>query len=189
MLKVTNVTKKFGELTAVNDLSFEVTKGQVFGIAGPNGAGKSTLYNLITGLYSFEGSILFNNQEISDRPPHKIANLSISRTFQILQTFPSLSVEKSIEAGNYFGSKDGFEQEYVNRILEFTNLKDKRDAMTGQLNLLNKMMLMIGAALATKPEISMLDEPMAGSNAKEIIKLMDLIRRINKDLQGNHHYY
>ncbi len=183
MLKVTNVTKKFGELTAVNDLSFDVTKGQVFGIAGPNGAGKSTLYNLITGLYSFEGSISFNNQEIGGLPPHKIANLGISRTFQIPQTFPSLSVEKSIEVGNYFGSKDGFEQDYVDRILEFTNLKDKRDAMTGQLNLLDKKMLMIGAALATKPEILMLDEPMAGSNAKEIIKLMDLIRRINQDLK------
>ncbi len=183
MLKVTNVTKKFGELTAVNDLSFDVTQGQVFGIAGPNGAGKSTLYNLITGLYSFEGSISFNNQEIGGLPPHKIANLGISRTFQIPQTFPSLSVEKSIEVGNYFGSKDGFEQNYVDRILEFTNLKDKRDAMTGQLNLLDKKMLMIGAALATKPEILMLDEPMAGSNAKEIIKLMDLIRRINQDLK------
>lgn len=183
MLKVTNVTKKFGELTAVNDLSFDVTQGQVFGIAGPNGAGKSTLYNLITGLYSFEGSISFNNQEIGGLPPHKIANLGISRTFQIPQTFPSLSVEKSIEVGNYFGSKDGFEQDYVDRILEFTNLKDKRDAMTGQLNLLDKKMLMIGAALATKPEILMLDEPMAGSNAKEIIKLMDLIRRINQDLK------
>ncbi|MCP3940200.1 MAG: ABC transporter ATP-binding protein [Desulfobacteraceae bacterium] len=183
MLKITNVTKKFGELTAVNNLSFEVAKGQVFGIAGPNGAGKSTLYNMISGLYSFEGSITFNNQSLGGLPPHKIAKLGISRTFQIPQTFPSLNVEKSIGVGNHFGSKDGFEQKYVDKILEFTNLADKRKAMAGQLNLLDKKMLMIGAALATKPEILMLDEPMAGSNATEIIKLMDLIQHINQDLK------
>ncbi len=99
------------------------------------------------------------------------------------QTFPSLTVAKSVGVGNHFGSKDGFEQDYVDYILEFTNLADKKDAMAGQLNLLDKKMLMIGAALATKPEILMLDEPMAGSNAKEILKLMDLIQRINRELK------
>lgn len=182
MLNVENVTKKFGELTAVNDLSFKVAKGQVFGIAGPNGAGKSTLYNLITGLYSFEGSILFNKQEISHLAPHKIAKLGIARTFQIPQTFPSLTVAKSVGVGNHFGSRDGFEQDYVDHILEFTDLADKQDALAGQLNLLDKKMLMIGAALATKPKILMLDEPMAGSNAMEILKLMDLIQRINQEM-------
>jgi len=182
MLKLRNVTKKFGELTAVNNLSFEVSQGQVFGIAGPNGAGKSTLYNLISGLYSFEGSILFNNKDISGLQPHKIAKLGISRTFQIPQTFPSLTIEKSIGVGNYFGSRDGFEPSYVDRIIDFVNLTDKRKKLTGQLNLLDKKMLMIGAALATKPAILMLDEPMAGSNAKEIKSLMELIKRINQDM-------
>ncbi len=182
MLKVTKVTKKFGALTAVNALSFDVTQGQVFGIAGPNGAGKSTLYNLISGLYPFEGSITFNGQELCGLPPHKIAKLGISRTFQIPQTFPSLTVEKSIGVGSHFGSKEGFDQVYVDKILEFTHLGAKRDTFTGQLKLLDKKMLMIGAALATQPEILMLDEPMAGSNAKEINELMDLIRRINQEL-------
>ncbi len=182
MLNVTNVTKKFGELTAVNDLSFSVSKGQVFGIAGPNGAGKSTLYNLISGLYPFDGTISFKDKDIAGLPPHKIAKLGISRTFQIPQTFPSLSVKQSMTVGNYFGSKDGYQKEYVDTILEFVNLADKQDEMTGQLNLLDKKTLMIGAALSTKPDILMLDEPMAGSNAKEILKLMDLIKRINQDL-------
>ena len=182
MLNVTNVTKKFGELTAVNDLSFSVAEGQVFGIAGPNGAGKSTLYNLITGLYSFEGDISFKDRNISGLPPHKIAKSGISRTFQIPQTFPSLNVRQSMGVGSYFGSKNGYQKDYVDRILEFVNLADKQDEMTGQLNLLDKKMLMIGAALSTKPDILMLDEPMAGSNAKEILKLMDLIQRINQDL-------
>lgn len=182
MLEVRNVTKKFGELTAVNNLSFTVEKGQVFGIAGPNGAGKSTLYNLITGLYPFEGSIRFQGEEIRGYPSHKIAKLGISRTFQIPQTFPSLTVAKSVEIGNYFGSDRGFDPDYVTEILKFVDLYDKRGERTGQLKLLDKKMLMIGAALATRPQILMLDEPMAGSNSKEILSLMDLIRRINKDM-------
>ena len=182
MLRVTNVTKKFGALTAVNNLSFEVEQGQVFGIAGPNGAGKSTVYNLITGLYAFEGSIYFKEQDISGLPPHRIARLGIARTFQIPQTFPSLTVEKTVEVGSYFGSRQGFDKNHVDQILAFVSLAEKKDILTGSLNLLDKKMLMIGAALATRPEILMLDEPMAGSNSKEILRLMDLIRRINQDL-------
>lgn len=182
MLRVTQVTKKFGELTAVNNLSFEVAQGQVFGIAGPNGAGKSTVYNLITGLYDFEGAISFKDQDISGLPPHRIARLGIARTFQIPQTFPSLTVAKTVEVGSYFGSQTGFDRDHVDEVLTFVNLSDKKHALTGSLNLLDKKMLMIGAALATRPEILMLDEPMAGSNSKEILRLMDLIRRINQDL-------
>ena len=182
MLEIKNVTKKFGELTAVNNLSFTVEKGRVFGIAGPNGAGKSTLYNLITGLYPFEGSIKFEGEEIRGYPSHKIAKLGIARTFQIPQTFPSLTVAKSIEIGNYFGSDQGFDPGYVTEILKFVDLYDKRDESTRQLKLLDKKMLMIGAALATRPKILMLDEPMAGSNSKEILSLMDLIKRINSDM-------
>ncbi len=182
MLEIKNVTKKFGELTAVNNLSFTVEKGRVFGIAGPNGAGKSTLYNLITGLYPFEGSIKFEGEEIRGYPSHKIAKLGIARTFQIPQTFPSLTVAKSIEIGNYFGSDQGFDPDYVTEILKFVDLYDKRDESTRQLKLLDKKMLMIGAALATRPKILMLDEPMAGSNAKEILSLMALIQRINSDM-------
>ena len=95
MLKAIHVTKKFGELVAVNDLSFEVKKGQIFGIAGPNGAGKSTVYNLITGFYPFEGTIAFDGRNISGLPPYRIAQMGISRTFQIPQTFPSLTVKKA----------------------------------------------------------------------------------------------
>ncbi len=182
MLEITKVTKKFGELTAVNNLSFAVEKGQVFGIAGPNGAGKSTLYNLITGLYSFDGSIEFEGREIRGLPPHTIARLGIARTFQIPQTFPSLTVEKSVGIGNYFGSEEGYDLAYIDEILKFVNLYDKREESTGQLKLLDKKMLMIGAALATRPKILMLDEPMAGSNAKEILSLMELIKRINQDM-------
>lgn len=182
MLTLTNVTKKFGELVAVNDLSFEVEEGQIFGIAGPNGAGKSTVYNLITGFHSYEGRIEFQGKKLSGMPPYKIAKAGIARTFQIPQIFPSLTVEKSISVGSRFGSRDGLDSDHVAEVIRFVGLSREKNQETGQLNLLGKKKLMIGAALATKPQMLMLDEPMAGSNASEIKALMELIRRINGEI-------
>ena len=182
ILEAINVTKKFGELKAVNDLSFEVQKGQIFGIAGPNGAGKSTVYNLITGFYNFDGKIEFEGRDISGLPPYRIAKAGIARTFQIPQTFPSLSVQKGISVGSRFGAAGGLDPAHVDEVIRFVDLEKERTQNTGLLNLLGKKKLMIGAALATKPKILMLDEPMAGCNASEIKSLMNLISRINQDL-------
>ena len=182
ILEAINVTKKFGELKAVNDLSFEVQKGQIFGIAGPNGAGKSTVYNLITGFYNFDGKIEFEGRDISGLPPYRIAKAGIARTFQIPQTFPSLSVQKGISVGSRFGAAGGLDPAHVDEVIRFVDLEKERTQNTGLLNLLGKKKLMIGAALATKPKILMLDEPMAGCNASEIKSLMKLISRINQDL-------
>lgn len=182
MLRLKNVTKKFGELVAVNDLSFKVEKGWIFGIAGPNGAGKSTVYNLITGYYPFKGRIEFNGRNISGMPPYRIAKAGIARTFQIPQIFPSLSVEKSISVGSRFGNRKGLDPDHVENVIRFVELEEEKSLKTGQLNLLGKKKLMIGAALATRPKLLMLDEPMAGSNAQEIKALMELIRRINDEM-------
>jgi len=183
ILEVDHVTKKFGELVAVNDLSFAVKPGQIFGIAGPNGAGKSTVYNLTTGFYKFDGRIRFNGKTISGLPPHRIAQRGIARTFQVPQTFPSLTVEKSVSVGNRFGARGRFDPDYVETIIDFLDMQAIRHQPTGQLNLLGKKKLMMGAALATRPKILMVDEPMAGSNANEIKELMDFIRRINADME------
>jgi branched-chain amino acid transport system ATP-binding protein len=166
----------------VNDLCFEVQKGQIYGIAGPNGAGKSTLYNLITGFYDYEGKIEFDGKDITGLPPYRIAKAGIARTFQIPQTFPSLSVHRSICVGSRFGAPGGLDKEHVEEVLRFVDLEKERYQKTGLLNLLGKKKLMIGASLATKPRILMLDEPMAGCNATEIKSLMELIRKINQDL-------
>ena len=182
MLKTTHLTKNFGQLTAVNDLSFEVKEGQIYGIAGPNGAGKSTVFNLITGFYPYEGKIEFEGRDISGLPPYRIAKAGIARTFQIPQTFPSLSVHRSICVGSRFGAPGGLDTAHVEEILRFVDLEKERYQKTGLLSLLGKKKLMIGAALATKPRILMLDEPMAGLNALEIKAMMDLIRRVNSDL-------
>jgi branched-chain amino acid transport system ATP-binding protein len=182
MLKAFNVTKRFGALKAVDNLSFEVKKGQIFGIAGPNGAGKSTVYNLITGFHKYEGKIEFNGRDISGKPPYRLAKAGIARTFQIPQIFPSLGVEKSISVGSRFGAAGGLNPKYVDEVIRFVDLEKERSQNTALLNLLGKKKLMIGAALATKPKILMLDEPMAGCNPKEIQSLMGLIVRINRDL-------
>jgi len=182
MLKAFNVTKRFGALKAVDNLSFEVQKGQIFGIAGPNGAGKSTVYNLITGFHNYEGKIEFDGRNITGKPPYRIAKAGISRTFQIPQTFPSLSVQKTISVGGRFGAAGGLDPAHVNEVIRFVNLEKERFQNTALLNLLGKKKLMIGAALATKPKILMLDEPMAGCNPMEIKSLMELIGRINRDL-------
>jgi len=182
MLKACNITKRFGALKAVDNLSFEVRKGQIFGIAGPNGAGKSTVYNLITGFYSYEGKIQFNGRDISGLPPYRIAKAGIVRTFQIPQTFPSLSVQQSISVGSRFGAAGGLDPAHVDEVIHFVDLEKERFQNTGLLNLLGKKKLMIGAALATKPAILMLDEPMAGCNPTEIRNLMELISKINREL-------
>jgi branched-chain amino acid transport system ATP-binding protein len=182
MLKLSNVTKRFGALIAVNNLNLEVEKGQIYGIAGSNGAGKSTIYNLITGFYNYEGKIEFNGKSISRLRPYQIVKRGISRTFQIPQTFPSLSVEDSIDIGNRFGNTKTYSRKKVDEIIDFMDLGTERKQKTGTLDLLGKKKLMISAALATNPELLMLDEPMAGSNAHEIRALMELIQRINREL-------
>jgi branched-chain amino acid transport system ATP-binding protein len=182
ILKAINVTKKFGALKAVDDLSFEVQAGQIFGIAGPNGAGKSTVYNLITGFFPYEGTIEFDGRNLTGMPPYRIAKAGIARTFQIPQIFPSLTVHKSISVGSRFGAKGGLDPAHVDQVIQFVDLEAERLQHTDLLNLLGKKKLMIGAALATKPKILMLDEPMGGCNAMEIRSLMDLILRINREL-------
>lgn len=182
MLHVESLTKRFGALVAVNNLSFDVQEGQIFGIAGPNGAGKSTLYNLITGNYSYDGKIALEGRDINGLAAHRIAKIGIARTFQVPEIFPSLTVEETIHVGSRFGAEGGVDLAHSDEIIDFVGINDERHQSTGLLNLLGKKKLMIGAALATKPKMLMLDEPMAGSNATEILSLMELIKRINQEL-------
>lgn len=182
MLKAIGVTKTFGALKAVNNLSFELEEGQIFGIAGPNGAGKSTVFNLISGFYPYEGAIELQGRNLAGMRPHQIAKAGISRTFQVPQIFPSLTVKESISVGSRFGASGGLDQDHVDRTIEFVGLVEKYHQNTSHLNLLDKKKLMIGAALATNPKVLMLDEPMGGCNATEIKQLMKLITQINREL-------
>jgi len=183
ILQCKNLTKQFGKLTAVDDLSFDVRKGEIFGIAGPNGAGKTTLYNMITGIYQGTGEILFEGEDLNGMRAHRICRKGIARTFQIPQLFLTLSVYENIRVGAHFGSpeKDN-EPGNIQSVLEFTELMGKRDAKAANLNLWDKKMTMIAAALATHPRLLLLDEPIAGLNPSEIRMMVDRIRRINTEL-------
>lgn len=105
ILEVKNVTQRFGELRAVDNLSFTVEKGEVFGIAGPNGAGKSTLFNMITGFYRYSGEIIFDKVNISKLRPHQVCHKGIARTFQIPQLFLTLPLAENLKVGTHFGAK------------------------------------------------------------------------------------
>ena len=184
ILKVESVTKTFGKLTAIDDLSFAVEQGEIFGIAGPNGSGKTTLFNLITGVYPYTGKIFFNGQAINGLSSHQICHRGVARTFQIPQLASSLSVHENIRAAAHFGAKLDRRKvsAKVSEIIEFTGLEQQEHAPCSNLKLLDKKLAMIAAALATGPKLLLLDEPIAGLNPTEILQAVEIFKKINNEL-------
>jgi len=183
ILEVRQVTKRFGQLAAVNNLSFEVEEGEVFGIAGPNGAGKTTLFNLISGLYSGEGEIIFEGQRINGLRPYQICRKGLVRTFQIPTVFSTMSVYDNVRVGAHFGSdyRDD-EDSIIRNVLDLVGLKGKESVEAKHLSLFDKKLTMLAATLATHPRLLMLDEPIAGLSPLEIQQSVALFKKINKEL-------
>jgi len=183
---VRNLNKQFGELIATDNLSFEVEEKEILGIAGPNGAGKTTLFNLITGILTGEGEILYKDKNIHGLPPYKICRMGITRTFQIPTLFNTLTVYENLLIGGYFGHHGSFrlikEDSYAKEALKFIGLESKAEVEARTLNLYEKKLTMMGACIATHPEILLLDEPMGGLNPAEMKKFVDKINKINKNL-------
>jgi branched-chain amino acid transport system ATP-binding protein len=183
ILKCKNVTKRFGELVAVNSLSFEVEKGEVFGIAGPNGAGKTTVFNLINGIYQGSGDIIFDGENISGLSVHQICHKGIARTFQIPQLFLTLPVFQNVRVGAHFGAPGvRNKMEHIKEAIGFVGLTGKENVIAANLNLLDKKLTMLAAALATKAKLILLDEPIAGLNPAEVRQCMAMIEKVNKQL-------
>jgi branched-chain amino acid transport system ATP-binding protein len=184
ILKVENVSKFFGKLAAVHDLSFDVDKGEVFGIAGPNGAGKTTLLNVIAGRYRGSGKIIFRDTNISGLRPHQICNRGIARTFQIPLLFLPLSIFQNVRVGAHFGVRKDAENEdeRIRLAVDFVGLNGMEGIPAKNLDLFHKRLTMFAAALATKPGLLLLDEPIGGLSPVEIRNLMTLIKRINEEL-------
>lgn len=189
ILQCDRVTRLFGALAAVNELSFCVDRGQLYGIAGPNGAGKTTLFNLLSGHVKItSGDIRFNGEPIQDLPPHRICHRGIARTFQIPQVFGSGTVEENVLVGAYFGRREklpglGFDRDTNNRVdraLALTGLEPKRRGSAQAASVFDKKRMMIASALATEPELLMLDEPFGGLNHGEIDELMILIEQLRR---------
>jgi branched-chain amino acid transport system ATP-binding protein len=179
ILETRGVSKSFGKLTALVDVSFQVEEGEIFGIAGPNGAGKSTLFNVIAGVYPpSSGRVLFEGHDITSLKPDQVCHRGIARTFQIPTTFHSMTVYDNIRVGAIFG---GGEKVHIADIVEFLALGDKAHQPARDLDLYTTKLVMLGAALATDCRLLMLDEPMAGMSMVEIERFLTLVRKINQE--------
>jgi branched-chain amino acid transport system ATP-binding protein len=184
LLSLTGVTKRFGGLAAVNDLSFSLHEGEILGVIGPNGAGKSTMVNLIGGsLAPTSGTIFYRGREINRRPPNRRAHLGIARTFQVAQPFMGLNVRENVMVGAFFGQRvlDRTRAlRIADGVLERVNLAHKATFKGDQLTIADRKRLEVARALATNPRLLLLDEVMAGLNATEVAQAVELIRQINQ---------
>ena len=195
ILKFEHVVKRFGGITASNDINIDVPKGSIYGIIGPNGAGKTTLFNMVTGVYDCtEGEIRFLDQKINGLPTHIIAQKGIARTFQNIRLFGDLSVYENLltacQKNISYTLMDGIlrtrkcrkqeeeMQKYCNTLLKEVGLYEMRDQRANNLPYGMQRRLEIARALAVRPQIILLDEPAAGMNEEESAQLSEFIRTI-----------
>ena len=198
ILQIKGVTKRYGGLTANNDISFDVAKGEVLSVIGPNGAGKSTLFKLIAGFVTpTQGEVFFKGARISGMAPHKVARLGLVRTFQETTIFKSMTVRENVIVahhlrskasllGFFFGSaqarsdEEGFAKS-ADDIIDFLGLAAIRDEMASNLPQGHLRALGMAIGLATHPEVILLDEPFAGMNHDETMKMVALVRRLRDE--------
>ena len=195
LLEICGVTKVFGGLTAVDNVSFDVRRGSIVGLIGPNGAGKTTVFNLITGNYRCDrGEIVFDGQLLSRLSPHEIVYLGIARTFQTIRLFQNMSVLENVLAGRHCRMKAGLlasmlhlpserreEREalkFALHELEFVGLREHAAQRASSLSYGNQRLLEIARALASDPRLLILDEPAGGMNEQETEELMALIKKL-----------
>jgi len=183
VLEGEGVTKYFGGLAAVSQVDFHVDQGEVVGLIGPNGAGKTTLFNLISGaLVPKSGVIRFKGEKISGLKPYQICRKGVARTFQSVKVFGNMPVLENVLLGSLFGTPTGMSSvnaaKEARGLLEFVELSALRATPAKDLTLANQKRLEVARALATKPELLLLDEVMAGLNPTEVAQAMELITRI-----------
>jgi branched-chain amino acid transport system ATP-binding protein len=183
ILQVNKVSKYFGKLAAVKGLSFEVERGEIFGIAGPNGAGKTTLFNLISGAYYGSGDIIFEGENLHGLRPFEICHNGVARTFQVPSLFSTVSIYQNIRVGAHFGVLKGKnEKERIDRVIDFVGLRGRENAIAESVDLFDKRMTMLAAALATEPRLLLVDEPIGGLSPREVRDSVTLFQKINKEL-------
>ncbi len=183
ILTIDNVSKSFGGLVAVNDVSFSLAAGQIMGLMGPNGAGKTTLVNLICGFYKPDcGMIKFNGRDITSLPAHKVSHSGLARTYQIPQPFGELTVLQNIIVAAMYGkgmNKSAAEQR-APEILERTDLVDKRDIIAKDMPTIALKRLEVARALAVDPKVLLVDEAAAGLNESELPRMLEILESIRQ---------
>jgi branched-chain amino acid transport system ATP-binding protein len=177
------VTKYFGGLAAVHNVDFTIDQGEIVGLIGPNGAGKTTLFNLISGaLPTTTGEIRYKDRKITSLKPNQICKRGIARTFQLIKLFGNMTVFENVVLGSLFGMSKDINRSDAEResleLLEFVGLSAVRATPAKDLTLANQKRLEVARALATKPELLLLDELMAGLNPAEVTLAMELVTRI-----------
>lgn len=180
VLEIRNVSKLFGGLPAVNNVTFDVKHNEILGLIGPNGAGKTTLFNLISGYHSISrGDIFYQGQKITGMAPYKICKLGIARTFQVVKPFGEMTAEGNVMVGAFCRRQDPIKaREKAREVLEFVGLGKYQNKIARSLTIADRKRLECARALATDPKVLMLDEVMAGLRPNEIDETLELIRKI-----------
>lgn len=195
ILEVAGITKRFGGLLAVSDLSFNIEEKQIMSLIGPNGAGKTTTFNMLTNFITpDEGRIIFKGEDVTGIPPHRIAEKGMIRTFQKTNIFPLATVAENISMGAFkltncnvlhiFGKTKKFKaeekrvQDKIDEVMDFFKLNDVKNILATNLSYGQKRILEMAIAMACEPELLMLDEPVAGLNPSESMDVMKLIAKI-----------
>ncbi|ESZ09989.1 ABC transporter [Mesorhizobium sp. L2C089B000] len=184
MLRLEAIQKRFGGLVVLNNIDIAVGPNELIGLIGPNGAGKSTLFNVITALYTpTQGRIRFRGEDITGTAPHRICRLGIARTFQLVRTFLTMTAFENVMVGAVYGSGGRVKHAAAaaEEALELVGLTGKRDIRTAHMTLSDRRLLEIARAVASRPGLLLLDEPMAGLNPTEIQRMVDVIRRVRTD--------
>ena len=192
ILKVEHLNKAFGGLQATNDVNYEMQTGELSGIIGPNGAGKSTFFNLLTGYYKVDsGRIFFQGKDITNWPPHRISRLGIARAFQVSNIYPALTTYENIRQAilaqqkrtlNFFTPASRLAKKETQELLEVAGLSQHADMIAGTLSQGDKKRLELAIALGSKPELLFLDEPTAGMSGEETHETMNLVKRLNQEM-------
>jgi len=182
LLEVRNISKHFGGLLAVADVSFTLQEAEILGLIGPNGAGKTTLFNLVNGVYNSDtGTITFDGKDITGRSPDQVVHLGLSRTHQIVRPLNDMSVLENVTVGACFGREYqplGAARATALEVLERVGLASRANSPARSLTLAGKKRLEVARALAARPKLLLLDEVLAGLNPTEIAQMIDLIRSI-----------
>jgi len=198
ILEVERITKRFGGLTALSDVSFAINRGEIYGLIGPNGAGKTTLFNVLTGLYRQDDGIFrFEGSELRNVTPDRIARLGIARTFQNIRLFANLSALENVMIGRHVrthatvigavlrGPRTRAEEAAIEKrareLLEYVGISHRGNELAKHLSYGDQRRLEIARALATEPRLLALDEPAAGMNATEKVELRRLLQSIRGD--------